>query len=195
MPETLRTDRYDLVLSGTLAARPAANTLPDKALYVCTDVGEVAGRKVFAKSGRGQDWVQMMGDHTHLFSHLEGFLSRGEIPVVAPPWAKIPSGSQTLWKHKVTEDLAIAGTTVQATRWRVDVGTAPNGGSITFVLKVNAAEVSSVTLPSGSTGQSATITPAKVIVGGDVLEIVGPGLTYGALGLDAKVSWERVKST
>lgn len=191
MPETLNTDRYGLILSGTLAARPAAASIADKAIYVCTDE-DGNPYQVYVKAGRGQDWRRILGAHTHLFADITGFLARWSVGTSYPPNVPVPSNSMTLWRYVVPAH-TVSGTVVKASRCQVNLGTGPTGGNAAFVFKRNGATLATVTVQEGNTAAGEDLSPSVQLADWDVLEVVGPEYGRGARGaiLQVLVSRER----
>lgn len=191
MAESILRDRTGLIMYGPLSARPAADSFRGPAVFIATD-DDGNPYKVFIKPGDGQDWLRVLGSHTHIFSDLVGYLAAGYWNITTAPYSRIPSGNAVLWKHHVPAGISISGTVLEIDRLDVHItGRAPTGGPVSFTLKRNGQGLVTVSLYSGQTYMGESFTPVQIVPGTDVLELVGPSNAWGALGLDAKIRVRR----
>jgi len=191
MPETILRDRTGLIMSGTLAERPAANSFRGPAIYIALD-DDGNPYKVFIKPADGAEWKRVLGAHTHTFPDIQGYLAAGYLNITLAPYSRIPSGEVVLWKHYIPSGLAITGTVLEMDRLDVHItGRAPYSGPVAFTLRRNGQNVVTVTLFANQTFAGESFTPVTLQPGTDYLELVGPANAYGALGLDAKIRIRR----
>lgn len=205
----LSPDKYGVLLYGTLAERPAANTIGEKAIYVC--VGDENEGIIYVKPYRDSDWIatQFPGmapsphgnlhhqphfaeiTHLHPLADITGTLAIGWLHVCDYPEEEVGAG---LLHAETIPNMGIAGTAIQVFGATLGLYSPPTGGGIAISVTLNDSPLVTVNMSSGGKWATASIASPVVVTGTEVLKVYGPENNRGATGMDLKVLLRRVKA-
>lgn len=209
MPDQiLHPDKYGLILSGPISARPAASAVGARAVWICTDEDNLG--VVYIKPNPDSDWIQVTQigtapsphgnahhypsfaeeGHTHVLSDITGTISIGWVRVSFPRDFDAPTGD--FWEERIPP-LNITGTVVQIYRVILYVPQAPSG-TIVYAVKVGASTLCELSLGAGSNLADVTLPSPYPVSGGEILRVSGPTSSAGAKGFDLKIMLRRIKA-
>lgn len=209
MPDQiLHPDKYGLILSGPLSARPPASQVGARAVWICTDQGNLG--TVYIKPEPESDWIQVRQigaapsphgnahhypafaevGHSHALSDINGTIAIGWIRIGVPQDFEAPTGP--FWTERIPP-MTISGTIVQIYRVILYVPQAPSG-TIVYGIKINGQTLTELTLRAGQQLADLTLTSPYPLTGGEILSVVGPSSSAGARGLDLKILLRRMRA-
>lgn len=209
MPDPiLHPDKYGLILSGPFSARPAANAVGARAVWICTDEDNLG--VVYIKPNPDSDWIRvtLIGaapsphgnahhypyfaevGHTHPLSDITGTIAIGWIRVGFPKDFDAPTGD--FWEERLPP-LSITGTVVQIYRLILYIPQAPSG-TLVYTVKIGNTTLCQLSVGAGQNLADTTLGSPYPVSGGEILRISGPTGTAGAKGFDLKVLLRRLKA-